>query len=91
MFLKKKYSTVIKTSETIVKVHKNGIDVKNLTIRGNDLYQIGSIYISVSDINPSNYFGGTWEPFGIGRTLVGVDLTQEEFNKVEKEVAVTTK
>ena len=28
------YPTVIKTSETIVKVHKNGIDVKNLTING---------------------------------------------------------
>lgn len=26
------YSTVIKTSETIVKVHKNGMDAKNLTI-----------------------------------------------------------
>lgn len=26
------YSTVIKTSETIVKVHKNGLDVKNLSI-----------------------------------------------------------
>lgn len=32
LFLKSVYSTVIKTSETIAKWHKDGLDVKNLTI-----------------------------------------------------------
>lgn len=49
-----------------------------------DVYPIGSIYISVNNTNPSSLFGGTWESFATGRTLVGVDTSQEEFNEVEK-------
>ena len=47
-------------------------------------YPIGAIYLSVSDINPSQWFGGTWELIAQGRTLVGVDTTQTEFNTVKK-------
>lgn len=60
---------------------------KNVSITPLDiynLYPIGSIYISVIDVNPTNYFGGTWEAFGTGRVLVGVDTTQTEFNQVLK-------
>lgn len=70
LFLTEKYSTVIKTSETIVKIHKNGLDVKKLTIRGNELYPIGSIYLSVDETNPGELFGGTWERIK-GRFLLG--------------------
>lgn len=59
----------------------------NISIDARDLYNVwpvGSIYISVVNINPSEYFGGTWEAFGIGRCLVGVDTSQSEFNSVEK-------
>ena len=49
-----------------------------------DVYPIGSIYLSVSGTNPNSYFGGTWELFGKGRTLVCVDTSQTEFNTSQK-------
>ena len=48
------------------------------------IYPVGSIYISVNATNPSKWFGGTWQSFGSGRTLVGVDTSQTEFNTVQK-------
>lgn len=58
----------------------------------NKFYPVGSIYMSVNNVNPSQLFGGTWQSFGAGRVLVGVDPSQSEFNAVEKtggEKAVT--
>lgn len=35
-------------------------------------YPVGSVYISISsNFNPNTSFGGKWERFGQGRTLVG--------------------
>jgi hypothetical protein len=47
-------------------------------------YPVGSIYISVDNTNPTSLFGGTWVAFGAGRTLVGIDATQTEFDVVEE-------
>lgn len=47
-------------------------------------YPVGSIYMSVNNTNPSSLFGGTWVEFSKGKTLVGVDASQTEFNTVEK-------
>ena len=47
-------------------------------------YPVGSIYISTSSTNPGSTYGGTWEVFGTGRCLIGVDTSQSEFNTVEK-------
>ncbi len=63
------------------------IQFKNNTgenIYPNPYFPIGSIYLSVNNINPSKWFGGTWEQIAKGRTLVGVDASQSEFNDVKK-------
>ena len=43
----------------------------------------GSIYMSISSINPSALFGGTWTEWGAGRVAVGV-ASSGTFNTVEK-------
>ena len=50
----------------------------------NQIYPIGSVYISVNNVNPSSLFGGTWEQFAAGRTLVGIDTSDDDFKTVEK-------
>lgn len=48
------------------------------------IYPIGSIYISVNASNPSTFFGGTWVAFGQGKTLVGINPAETEFDTVEE-------
>ncbi len=47
-------------------------------------YPIGAIYLSINSTNPTKLFGGTWEQIAQGRTLVGVDTSNTDFNIVEK-------
>ena len=47
-------------------------------------YPVGSIYISTSGTNPGSTYGGTWVEYGKGKTLVGVDSSDSDFNTVEK-------
>lgn len=65
-------------------VHKRGGGWYYLNNLLDNIYPVGSIFISTVNTNPSTYFGGTWEEFGTGRCLVGVDTSQSEFNSVEK-------
>ena len=48
------------------------------------IYPIGSIYLSVNPTNPREFFGGVWVSIAQGRTLVGVDTSQEEFRGVQQ-------
>lgn len=49
------------------------------------VYPIGSVYISTTATNPSSFMPGTtWEAYGTGKTLVGVDVSQPEFDEVGK-------
>jgi microcystin-dependent protein len=49
------------------------------------LYPVGSLYASTLSTNPGTLLGfGTWTAFGAGRTLVGLDAGQVEFDTVEE-------
>ncbi len=76
--------------ENLIKSLKGRVEnledkVINTTYIANNIYPIGSIYISMSDSNPSTLFGGTWEQlkdvflFGIGDTYHEIGLKGGEF------------
>jgi len=71
-------------------INNNATTISNLTNKSSNdnvflkTYPVGSVYVSTSSTNPGSTFGGTWESFGTGRTLVGVDTSQTEFATVEK-------
>lgn len=56
----------------------NGIDIIDI------IYPVGSIYLTINTQDPSEVIGGEWELWGKGKTIVGVDNSQTEFNSVEK-------
>ena len=48
-------------------------------------FAVGAIYLSTVSTNPATLLGyGTWSAFGAGRTLVGIDSGQTEFDIVEE-------
>lgn len=47
------------------------------------IYPIGSIYMSVNSTSPQILFGGTWETFAEGRTLVSVAENEYNFREAE--------
>lgn len=47
------------------------------------IYPVGSIYMSVNNVSPQTFFGGTWVYFGQGRTVVGVSQNDTDFNAPE--------
>lgn len=53
-------------------------------------YPVGSIYLSINNVNPSNLFGGEWIEWGSGRVAVGVDTSDANFNEVEKTGGATS-
>lgn len=71
--------------ENAVKEIKKYVDTQSSGgVTLDSVYPVGSIYISVNDsFNPNNVFPGTWVSFGKGRTLVGVDRSDLEFQSSE--------
>lgn len=57
---------------------------KGITTYQEERYEIGDLYLTTRSENPSTRFGGTWELFGPGRTLVCVDINDPDFNTVKK-------
>jgi hypothetical protein len=70
----------------IVDVSETPDVTKKITVENllDIIYPIGSIYISVVNTSPATLFGGTWSAFGVGKTLVGLDSTDTEFDTVEE-------
>ncbi len=50
------------------------------------IYPIGAVYTSVDSTSPETLFGGTWAAFAAGRTVVGIDSTDTDFDTVEEEI-----
>ena len=49
------------------------------------LHPVNSIYLSMDSTNPNTLFGfGTWQLIGQGRTLVGVDTSDNDFKTAGK-------
>jgi hypothetical protein len=47
-------------------------------------WPVGSIFIAAVATSPSALLGfGTWEAFGTGKVLVGIDSTDEDFSELE--------
>ena len=49
-----------------------------------EMFPVGAIYLTWNNNNPEKFLGGTWVQFGQGRTLVGVDTSDSDFNTVGK-------
>ena len=45
----------------------------------NQMYPVGSLYFSTNSTSPATIYGGTWERYGKGRTLVSVDESDTNF------------
>lgn len=59
----------------------------DLFLKGNKIsiqYEVGDLYITTSSTNPNERFGGTWELYGKGKTLVGYDENDTDFNAIGK-------
>lgn len=59
-----------------------------------DAYPVGSLFFSTDGTNPSNFFGGTWEAFAQGRTIIGqlgsdVDFANAGNTGGQKDVTLT--
>ena len=56
-----------------------------ISIIGKALYPVGAIYMSTANVNPSTFITGTtWVAWGSGRVPVGIDMSDTDFNGVEK-------
>ncbi len=56
---------------------------KNIAEIADDIYPVGSVYLSVNDVAPGKLFGGMWERFAEGRVIAGVDESVEAYQAAE--------
>ena len=95
--------TVEASKAVTADANKDITGARNLTITGAlsagsglitlaDVYPVGSIYINAAvATNPGTLLGfGTWVAFGTGRTMVGIDASQTEFDTLGEEGGAKT-
>lgn len=69
--------------EAVGNIYASGMFIAGKALR-DIFYPIGAIYQSTANTNPSTFMGGTWERFGKGRVLVGVDEADSDFSTPNK-------
>ena len=86
-----KEELILKDEQLSGKIDNNTLiieDLKNEELNSNQIfllaYPVGSVYISLESTNPGEKYGGTWERYANGKTLVGVSETETEFATVNK-------
>ena len=48
-------------------------------------FPVGAIYMSTTSVNPSTFWTGTtWQAFATGKTIVGIDTSDTDFDSVNK-------
>lgn len=50
----------------------------------NGVYPVNSVLITTDSRNPGTYLPGTWVSFATGRTLIGVNPEDSDFNEASK-------
>lgn len=83
-----KYAGVVISANDVTGNYNVSINGTNVYINEKTFldrtYPVGSIYMSTSATNPTNFFGGTWVAWGAGRVPVGFNGGDGNFNSSEK-------
>lgn len=48
------------------------------------IHEVGDVIVTLVNVNPAARYGGTWVQVAQGRTLVGVDIADPDFDAAEK-------
>ncbi len=76
------YRNFILERGVVLSVHQPAATINNGVIQP---FPVGAVFISILDTDPSELLGyGTWESIGSGKTLIGLDASDTDFNALEK-------
>jgi len=66
-----------------VKMSENGASMMQGVLDA--FFPVGSIKFTTANVNPGTFMGGTWVAWGAGRTPVGVDFSDMDFDAAEEQ------